>query len=101
MDFPTAPSIEPLNFTGPFYEDGSVVVRFDYGVIPHHDPLETDTFRIAVPEPGNYTVNWSVHAANLTRPAEGALVLELRYEELDRTPIRTLDALLETSTSRT
>jgi hypothetical protein len=82
---PVTPRFEPpnVNLTGPFYEEGSVVVRYDYRSIPHHDPVKPDPFLIAIPEPGAFEVRWAVGAKNLSRPAEGILHLEVRHEEPD------------------
>ena len=41
--------LKPPNLTGPFYEEGSLVVRFDYQAIPHHDPITTPGFIVGVP----------------------------------------------------
>lgn len=83
-----------LNLTGPFYEDGSVKVRFEYASIPHHDPFNTDPFLIRIPEAGTFTIGWSVHASNLLRPQEGSLELAVVWDEPDPTPIGTLEQLL-------
>ncbi len=88
------PRVKPPNLTGPFYEDGSVRVKYEYRSIPHHDPVKPEPFVISVPEPGRYTVHWSVGAKNLPRPAEGVLLLEVRHDSTPEEPIRTLRDLL-------
>jgi len=76
----TIPTPKIPNPTGPFYEDGSLTVRFEYPTIPHHDPFETPMFLVGVPGEGSFTVGWTVHAANLSRPVEGSLEMEVHYE---------------------
>jgi hypothetical protein len=91
------PRLQPPrpNLTGPFYEDGSLVVRFDYSAIPHHDPFQTDTFVVGVPEPGIYDVAWSIGAKNLALPEKGTLRLAVRHEDPPAGTINTLDSLLD------
>jgi hypothetical protein len=69
-------------------------VRFNYRAIPHHDPFQTDTFVVGVPEPGTYEVAWSIGAKNLGLPEEGILRLDVRHEAPEAGTIKTLDALL-------
>ena len=89
------PRIEPANLTGPFYEDGSVIVTYDYRSIPHHDPVKPDHMIVGVLEAGTYSVKWTVGAKNLARRAEGILRLEVRHEETpEPARVETLHQLL-------
>jgi hypothetical protein len=63
--------------------------------LAHHDPIQTETFVLSVPEPGSWDVGWTVHARNLPRPQEGKLYVELRYkEDGDMAPVTSLKSLL-------
>lgn len=89
--------INPISLrkrSGPFYEDGSLNVRFEYDAIPHHDPLRTENFIVGVPESGVFVVEWTLGAANLARPATGVLHLEVQHEQPAPEPIVTLAELL-------
>jgi hypothetical protein len=89
--------IRPISLPNPddpFYEDGSVLVRFNYGSIPHGDPFDSRTFFVRCEAPGKYAVPWTIHAANLPQPAKGELVLEVQDQEANTTPITTLAGLL-------
>ena len=88
------PSITAPNLTGPFYDDGSVIVRFEYRSLQHHDPFETDSFVLAIPEPAVYDVDWVVHAKNLPRPATGTLSVEFREHDPPVETVTTFEALL-------
>jgi hypothetical protein len=90
----TPKTLKPPNLTGPFYEDGSLLVRFDYAAIPHHDPITTPGFIVGVPLEGEMSVPWTIHASNLPRPAEGSLLVDIRYEPPKADPITTLDELV-------
>jgi hypothetical protein len=78
---------------GPFYESGSVTVRFDYD-IPHHDPITTPAFAVFAPNAGSFDVTWTVHARNLPTPTEGALRLILEDTEPEVEKVTTLEAFL-------
>ena len=82
------------NLVGPFYEEGSVKVQFDFESIPHADPFKTPAFSVWCDKPGTYVITWTVHAANLSQPERGELVCEIRDEEPDETPISALADLL-------
>ena len=78
---------------GPFYEDGSVTVRFDHDV-PHHDPVTTETFNVFAHDSGAYDVTWAVNARNLPTPATGTLQLVVEDTDPKPTRVATLEALL-------
>jgi hypothetical protein len=82
-----------INRNGPFYESGSLNVRFDY-TVRQHDPVTTDSFVVGVPGPDVFDVGWRITAKNLPRPEEGVVTLDVRHEEAAVAPVSTLDALL-------
>lgn len=88
------PDVSPPNLTGPFYEDGSVVVRYDYRSLPHHDPVKPDSLVVSIEDPGAYVIRWTVGARNLPQRAEGTLDLGIRHLEADAAPVKTLGELL-------
>jgi hypothetical protein len=88
------PDIEPPNLTGPFYEEGSVVARYDYRSLPHHDAVKPDPLVVAVSDAGAYVIRWTVGARNLPQRVEGTLDLEIRHLEAEEAPVKTLADLL-------
>lgn len=100
---PHSASTDPARFhrptrRGPFYEEGSLRVVFEFDEVPHHEPIETEAFEVGIPEPGQFPVKWRVGAANLSRPEEGTLYLEVRHEEAP--PVETLVDLLNAARER-
>lgn len=88
------PHVPEFNRHGPFYDDGSLLVRFYY-TIPHHDPLTTDLVLVGVPEPGVFSVDWTIGASNLAQPATGTLTLTVEHPPAPSEPVTTLADLLE------
>jgi hypothetical protein len=93
------PRLEPPSFdfdrNGPFYDDGSVGIRFEYDAVPHHDPVMTDDFIVGIPEPGLLEVPWTFGAKNLPALATGLLRVEVEHEKPPLEPVTTLRELLE------
>jgi hypothetical protein len=90
----SVPEIELSDRSGPFYEDGSVTVRFEYPAVPHHDPLKTEIFLVGIPESGLFSIDWTIGAKNLARPETGTLTLEVRHTDAQVETVSTLRGLL-------
>jgi hypothetical protein len=90
------PTFNPpnINFNGPFYDDGSVTVRFEYKSVQHHDPLESELFTLAIPQAGTYEADWIVHAKNLPQPVRGVFTVNVMDESPSAEPVCTLQGLL-------
>lgn len=90
------PPVINLNHSGPYYDDGSLNIRYTYRSLPHHEAVVLEPFIVGVPEPGVHEARWTIGAKNLAHLEEGTLQLEVRHEQPDPTPVATFAELVKT-----
>jgi len=72
-------------------EAGLPRIDFELGRVNQSDHRDVPEFRIKAPrEPGNYEVRWEITAAGLSRPARGAINIEIAEGQEDE-PITSLE----------